>query len=144
VKSAVVHHYYANPSLLPAAGRGGGRRQLGGRVGAGTAPCRRARDARASLGRAEIDHQVLGEAGHREPNQGGICCGAVQHVRRRNPAKLDPREDSASRSPRARVYARARGPAKRCQRWGPRAGKSSTSRPRASEACRRGGWGPAR
>ena len=76
-----VHHYYSEPHVYyrqRVVVVGGA--QLGGRSGARDVSRRRARDARPPRRGAEVDDQVLGAAGHREPDQGRIDRGAVQHA----------------------------------------------------------------
>ena len=73
-------------SVLSQARRDCRRQELGGRSGARAVSRRRARDDRASPRRARRLDQVLGEAGHREPDQGRLGGRALQHPRRRDHA----------------------------------------------------------
>ena len=59
-----------------------------------------ARHARPPQRRAEVDDQVLGAAGHREPHQGRVDRGAVQHADLRDPADVRRRRPGPAASRR--------------------------------------------
>ena len=82
---------HATTSVLPQERRDRRWQELGRRGRAGPVSCRRARDDRASAGRAWRVDQVLGQAGHREPDQGRLNRGPVQRADRRDPADERPR-----------------------------------------------------
>ena len=70
---------------------------------------RRARHAGAPGAGAEVDDQVLGASGHREPDQGRIDRGAVQHLREGDSADVGRRDDRDRRRPPRGGAARRRG-----------------------------------
>ncbi len=97
-----VHHYYSEPH--PYYRRrvvivGGGNSAAEWALELFRARC--ARHAGASSPGVEDDHQMLGQAGHREPHQGRVDCRPVQLAR--DPDSSDVGDDQIERAGRARA-----------------------------------------
>ena len=98
-----VHHYYGEPhpyyrQRVVIVGGGNSAAECGARA----VPLRRAMSRWFTACRAEVDDQVLGQAGYRKPDQGRLGGGPLQHLRHRNSSDVgdhqDPPGSSGTRS----------------------------------------------